>query len=595
VVPANLPRHLSTITGLIVVIALFCAPLFVGLGGWDLRSDEAIYSYSVDRILETGDWLTPRSIQVDGPFLEKPPLKFWIVAALIKAGVVPHDEVGYRFADALMGAIAFIYIYFLGWRLAGVVCGVVAVLVTFSMDAIVFEHGLRSNNMEAPLFLAYCAGMYHFARWVDGNDPRSQALIAALAFALGFMTKFVAALFLPALWLVAIVLIGNVRRRFVARWADWILPAVVAIAAIVPWFWYQNEVNGKYFWEVILGLHIYTRFTGALDPSHLQPWHYYFTETWRYLQRGPMLYATVPALIAATFYARRATWQLTCALIWFVVPLLAISFGTSKLYHYAYPFLPPLGLITGWAVAEVMTMARGQLGAMLARPLARLQLPERAWVVRDVAAAVAIAAIALSVMTAVSGRIDASTGGVKLFQNSSIARPLLISALSLLLAGRAAMSVVTLVALAVAMLLPVASYDQRVARVKTVDRRFTAIRDCATNVRTVDPSAAGGVYNAARTLVNHSHYYYLFRLGPWTEPQTAGGDDVRARMFDRAQQTIALMSKEEYDRWRSVAAATSLPLPPAAVVDGVIVVTPGPYSRCASATVAAGATRPSAG
>jgi hypothetical protein len=157
------------------------------------------------------------------------------------------------------------------------------------------------------------------------------------------------------------------------------------------------------------------------------------------------------------------------------------------------------------------------------------------------------------------------------------------------------MSVVTLVALAVAMLLPVASYDQRVARVKTVDRRFTAIRDCATNVRTVDPSAAGGVYNAARTLVNHSHYYYLFRLGPWTEPQTAGGDDVRARMFDRAQQTIALMSKEEYDRWRSVAAATSLPLPPAAVVDGVIVVTPGPYSRCASATVAAGATRPSAG
>ena len=69
--------------GLIAVLCLFCAPLFVGLGDWDLGNDEAIYSYAVDRILETGDWLTPRSIPHDGPFLEKPPLKFWMVAGAI--------------------------------------------------------------------------------------------------------------------------------------------------------------------------------------------------------------------------------------------------------------------------------------------------------------------------------------------------------------------------------------------------------------------------------------------------------------------------------------------------------------------------------
>ena len=65
--------------GFVLVVALFCVPLFIGLDGWDLRNDEAIYSYAVDRILQTGEWLTPRSIQVDGPFLEKPPLKLWLL------------------------------------------------------------------------------------------------------------------------------------------------------------------------------------------------------------------------------------------------------------------------------------------------------------------------------------------------------------------------------------------------------------------------------------------------------------------------------------------------------------------------------------
>ena len=59
---------------------------------WDIRNDEAIYDYAVDRILETGEWLTPRSSTLDGPFLEKPPLKFWIVAGAIKSGLLSFQR-----------------------------------------------------------------------------------------------------------------------------------------------------------------------------------------------------------------------------------------------------------------------------------------------------------------------------------------------------------------------------------------------------------------------------------------------------------------------------------------------------------------------
>ena len=84
---------------------------FLGWGSEDLYNDEAIYSYAVDRIVETGEWLTPESSpQTAFPgdpaarrdlFFEKPPLKFWIVALPITLGLLPHDEFGLRFWDGV--------------------------------------------------------------------------------------------------------------------------------------------------------------------------------------------------------------------------------------------------------------------------------------------------------------------------------------------------------------------------------------------------------------------------------------------------------------------------------------------------------------
>jgi 4-amino-4-deoxy-L-arabinose transferase-like glycosyltransferase len=581
---------------LFIVAALFCAPLFIGLGGWDLRSDEAIYSYAVDRIIETGEWLTPRSIQVDGPFLEKPPLKFWMTAALIGAGVVPHDEFGFRFLDALMGAAAFLYIYAFGLRLAGAVCGVAAVLLTFSMDAIVFEHGLRSNNMEAPLMLAYCGGLYHFMRWVEGGRRvRAHALATAACFVLGFMTKFVAVLFLPAIFVATAFAAPAVRRRLTTGWRDWIWPAALTIAAIAPWFVYETAVYGNDFWSVILGLHVFTRFTASLDPGHLAPWHYYFTRTWDELLRADGLIPVLAAFALVAFSGWRKDWRLRLTLLWWLVPVVCISFGTSKLFHYAYPFLPPLGLMTGWAAAELMTAATGSSGRRIAEAIARFQLPSSAQAARTALLVIAVVAIAIAIATAVAGRFEWSVGGMRILQNSTLSRPLLIAALLLALAGRPALSVRTVAAFAIAMLLPVASYPLKVRRVTSVDHRLAVLRDCAARVPDASPGAARGVYNAARTQFNHSHFYYLFRLGSWTEPPTADRNDIRARLFDPAHQTLTLMPAQEYDHWRAEAANGSMPLPPAAVVDGVVIVTPGPYAACASAVVAAGATRPSAG
>ena len=265
----------------LIVLVLFGLPLFVGLGQTDLANDEASHAFSVDRILETGEWLIPRASPHDAPFLEKPPLKFWLVAAPIWLGLLPHDEFGLRFWDAAFGAAAFLYVFVLGRRLAGPVCGLGASFLLFGQWDLIFTHGLRSNNMEAALVLCYCAGVYHYVAWTgSGASAGGRHVYAtALAFALGFMTKSLGALFLPTVLLAVSILLASVRRRL---WADrgvWVRASLLALALILPWYLYAWWIHGG-AWEALL---VQPANRLIIDGTvHDQPWHFYLTSTYQY-------------------------------------------------------------------------------------------------------------------------------------------------------------------------------------------------------------------------------------------------------------------------------------------------------------------------
>jgi len=166
-------------------------------------------------------------------------------------------------------------------RLAGPLCGMAAVLVLFAHQPLLFEHGLRGNNMESSVVLVYCAGVYHFLGWSTSGGlatRRWHVFALGLYFVLGFMTKFVAALFLPLVLAVMVLLSREDRARLRDDWRTWFGTALLAIALIAPWFLYQYHRFGGDVWNVMFRTHVLTRFTGYLDPSHLHPWHYYFTE-----------------------------------------------------------------------------------------------------------------------------------------------------------------------------------------------------------------------------------------------------------------------------------------------------------------------------
>jgi 4-amino-4-deoxy-L-arabinose transferase-like glycosyltransferase len=593
--------------GLASVLLLFCAPLFIGLRGWDLRSDEAIYSYEVDRILETGEWLTPRSIPTDGAFLEKPPLKPWLVAGAIRLGLLPFDERGMRAIDVTFAAIAFVYVYLLGWRLAGTVAGVVSVFLLFSFDPLIVEHGVRGNHMEAALLLAYCGGIYHFIRWVDGGAVRArraQALAVAAYFTLGFMTKFVGMVFLPMVCAGALLLTRAPAARVRDGWRDWIVRLAVVVAACTPGVIYQTVLRGAAFWGEIFGSNVYTRFMGTLVAAHIQPWHHYITQTWREFGFAGMRIAMVAGLIALILRAWRSrNWAAQVLLLWLIVPLLVISAGTSKLFYYVYPFLPPLAMGGGLASAMLLDYLRGPTCRSLARRASAWEGAPRfasSARVRRTLSVIGGGAILLAVGTAVFGTLTIEIDGVRLFRNSSAVRPAIVGAVLWLVSGYGQRTMQPVAVVALMLLLPVSNYLPRVQRFGSIDHPLQSIRDCALMVQASGDSPPTGVFHADAE-IHHSYFYYLRRLGPWTDLTTTRHDEMDRRLRVPGEQSPVLLSKAGYQQVVESAAALTNDAPDArdgarrhdvppgiSIGDAVFILLPGPYGVCVGPAVAGG-------
>jgi 4-amino-4-deoxy-L-arabinose transferase-like glycosyltransferase len=580
---------------LALVLALFCLPLFVGLGRGDIRDDEAIYSFAVDRMLETGDWLEPKSIpNEDWAFVEKPPLKFWIVALPIRLGLLPHDEFGIRFWDVVFGGASFVYVFLIGTRLLNPVCGAVAVLILFVHWPLLFNHGLRSNNMEAPLLLCYCGAVYHFLEWAKQKRTASlHAVSVALYFVLGFMTKFVAALFLPVVLGLAGVLVAPYRRRLVQEWRVWAKAIALVLALVAPWFIWAHLKYGSFLWDMMIRDHVYTRFTAFLDPNHLRPWHFYFTSLRTEFSNSGSAMLVAAGLVVLTVQMVRRRWaEGFVLLLWFAVPVVAISAGTSKLYHYVYPFLPPLALAGGYVIALVLALApipiaRVLEGRTIAWP-ARMQALLGRPAVRGTLLAVAAVAIGVAILSLTLGPVRLEIPGVGVVRSSGIFRPIIVATVLWFLAGATKGMTRTIVVVLVISLLPLPAYRRTLVAMTEAEHPMRTARDCLLQVQ-ARVAGPGLFVDTPPETISHPLYYYLRHVRPWLRTESASPELLDRYLYNPAEWRPILVWEPIYQKfWHypdSPGGRPARALSPSVVVfedigSNVFLLLPGPYAVC---------------
>lgn len=585
--------------GLTVVLLACCLPLFIGLGRADLETDEAAYSFAVDRILEIGDWPAPRlSPSEDEIFLEKPPLKFWLVAAPIKAGLLPHNEFGLRFWDAVAGGAAFVYVFAIGSLLAGPVCGGAAVLFLFVHWPLVFAHGLRTNNMEAPLVLSYCGGIFHVLRSVGQTEKawRSRHLyFAALYFVLGFMTKFVAVLFLPLSVACGLLLFERGRRHLVEMWRSWLGAAGLTLALCAPWFIYAQMRFGNGLWETMLAQHVVARMRTYLDPTHVHPWNFYIHDMWREFTNNRIEWIVAAGGVALLVQTIRCRWfEGAMVLLWAIVPIVAISAGNSKLYHYLFPFLPPVALAGGYIVALAAMLAPAQVRKALA---AVEELIARHWPAvarwsaspgfRRVSSVVVVVSAAIALTTVFGGPIRLAMNGTVLFKSGGIERPAILIALFALATRTSARVSTLLVALVLLGWMPFEGYRAQLQRLDKDPHPIRTAAECVRRVQVATGNSSGLLVDLPEG-VWHPLYYYFRRVQPLTYAATPLDPAVAQALQDSAHARPVLISStiwREYSaRLQSVPSDGGAPSlsPPMVTFLNSVLLLPGPYSACSS-------------
>jgi len=339
-------------THLALLLAVSAPFLFLKLGMPLLDPDEGLYASIAQEMLQRGDWVIPH---VNGlPYLEKPPLYFWLTAATM--WLVGPTEWVVRVWSALATLGAVLLTWRIGRRLYGAHAGLLAGLAL----ATVVGNALYVRKASTDQLFVFCLtlAMYGFLRDVERpHRGWGRFLWFYVGAALAVLSKGFMGLVFPAL----IVGIG----------LAWVRPALIRplsprelnLALGVPLF-----VAIAAPWHVLAAWRSTTLFSFYVLDNHLLR----FLDARRFVEDDVPI-STLGFLVASFLWAfpwgvfvlarpasdpsPAARWRPVIA-IWALVIVALFSLSRFKHEYYALPALPAVAVLVGGAWASGRDVGR---------------------------------------------------------------------------------------------------------------------------------------------------------------------------------------------------------------------------------------------
>ncbi len=335
--------------GTFLCLLVFASILFLtGLGRrhlWD--SDEPRVAGITAGMAGSGDWVVPK---LNGrPFLEKPPLYYWIAAPIFN--ILGGSTYSVRIPSALaaIGGVLLIFILARKMGFSNLSAFVSGLVLATSVQ----YWGLgRHCLIDMTLCLFTTGAMVCF--FIAVRSQRRQLLWAAgfaISLACAILTKGLVGLAIPlsalAIWLV-------VTRNFSLR--SWLILSAGSILSFIPagiWFWRLcGQLSFETAYQAILANN-FGRFSGGYA-QHAEPFYYYFLKSppdflpWLFF---------VP--IAFVFHVREIRRRgkdspSLFAIMWFFIPSLLLLLSAGKRTLYMLPLFPAAALFIGQAVGAAI-------------------------------------------------------------------------------------------------------------------------------------------------------------------------------------------------------------------------------------------------
>lgn len=334
--------------------AAICLLLFfLSLGGRELTSShEARAAQNAQTMLDSGDWSLPRLY--DGRVeMQKPPLFYWLVAALgwLRGGVV--DGWCVRLPSALAASSCVFLLVLWGWQRGRPRAGMIAGMVLAT--ALHFTALARIGRIDMPLTLCVALAVHALA-----PTGTIRPFLAALALAAGVMLKGPIALVLVAtIGLVWLATIPPSQRRAAIDgyralgWRTWLGAAGLLAVCTLPWFFWANSATHGEWFQVFFWYHNVDRGLGIEEKLRAYPLWFY----------GPQLARDFlpwsPLLPLALWHAwKRHDPHARFAAVWLLAITLLLSLMRFKRADYLLPAFPGAALLIGYWLDAALTRRR---------------------------------------------------------------------------------------------------------------------------------------------------------------------------------------------------------------------------------------------
>jgi 4-amino-4-deoxy-L-arabinose transferase-like glycosyltransferase len=301
--------------------------------------DEGRYAEIAREFFVLRDWGIPHLNLL--PYLEKPPLVYWLTALSFK--VCGFTELAARLPSAVSALGGVFLAYGLGRAFWGPGPGVLGALVLASAAGYVVMGRILTLDMAFALCLNLGIGLGYLALSRGQNRLWPWAY---LALALAVLTKGPVALVLAGLVWVVWVTVNRRSGWPLIQIRCWVLLAVITL----PWFVYVQWRYPEFFRFFILEQHLLRFLTPAIHPEPL--WYYVpvllgLLMPWTWL---------LPWTLAAGGRWRDPDYRFL--VIWAAVIVVFFSLSRGKLAPYILPALLPLALLLGHGLARLTGVGR---------------------------------------------------------------------------------------------------------------------------------------------------------------------------------------------------------------------------------------------
>jgi len=314
--------------------------------------DEGLFASIAQEMVEKGDWIVPR--QLNEPFLDRPILYFWVIAASFK--IFGMTEVAVRLPGLLFGMLGTLTTAAVAWRILGRRTGLIAGLFYASMIVPLALIQLPAHDAA----LVPCINLALLCFWESdrgGSARRAWAWSAAAGMVLGLaiLTKGLAGVALVGIAYGGYLIVSR-RLRVIHCFRAGL---ALTVAAIIGSSWYLavEHANPGFLRYFFFERHV-LGFLTTSQPHGGAAWWYYFPVL---IIGGIPWVGYLPVLVQDTLsrwrnkipavtdaQGNRPLLLLGC---WFVGCTLFLMLSHSKLITYIWPVFPAMAILTAivWA------------------------------------------------------------------------------------------------------------------------------------------------------------------------------------------------------------------------------------------------------